>query len=64
MKDKLSELTKREVEVLKLIASGMFNKEIASTLCISERTVKIMYQISLKDRGIRQNTGSCICNKK
>lgn len=28
MKDKLSELTKREVEVLKLIASGMFNKEI------------------------------------
>ena len=55
MKDKLSELTKREVEVLKLIASGMFNKEIASTLCISERTVKnhvsnIFKKIEVSDR--------------
>ena len=55
MKDKLSELTKREVEVLKLIANGMFNKEIASTLCISERTVKnhvstIFKKIEVSDR--------------
>ena len=55
MKDKVSELTKREVEVLKLIANGLFNKEIASTLNISERTVKnhisnIFKKISVADR--------------
>ena len=39
-KDKLNELTRREYDVLKLLAEGYFNKEIASTLNISERTVK------------------------
>lgn len=33
-------LTKREVEVLKKVAGGMMNREIALTLHISERTVK------------------------
>jgi len=33
-------LTKREIEVLKLLAEGLFNKEIAFTLAISEKTVK------------------------
>jgi NarL family two-component system response regulator LiaR len=32
-------LTEREVEVLKLVAQGMANKEIATVLTISERTV-------------------------
>lgn len=55
MKDKLSELTKREIEVLKLISNGLFNKEIASLLGISERTVKnhvsnIFRKISVSDR--------------
>ncbi len=55
MKDKMSELTNREMEVLKLIASGMFNKEIATKLGISERTVKnhvsnIFRKISVSDR--------------
>ena len=50
-----SSLAERDVEVLKLIASGMFNKEIASTLCISERTVKnhvsnIFKKIEVSDR--------------
>ncbi len=53
--DKVKELTKRELEVLKLIANGMFNKEIASTLNISERTVKnhisnIFHKINVSDR--------------
>lgn len=33
-------LTKREIEVLKLITEGMLNKEIAHRLNISEKTVK------------------------
>lgn len=52
---KLNELTRREVEVLKLIAEGLFNKEIASKLDISERTVKnhvsnIFKKIDVSDR--------------
>ncbi len=48
-------LTKREIEVLKLIAEGLFNKEIAYTLDISEKTVKnhvsnIFKKINVSDR--------------
>lgn len=38
--EKLASLTRREYEVLKLLAVGMFNKDIAAKLIISERTVK------------------------
>lgn len=38
--DKLHSLTKREMQILKLIAEGLFNKEIGDRLNISERTVK------------------------
>ena len=37
---KIDNLTKRELEVLKLLAIGMYNKEVAEKLDISERTVK------------------------
>ncbi|MDO5340152.1 MAG: response regulator transcription factor, partial [Eubacteriales bacterium] len=55
VKKKISELTRREIDVLKMIASGAFNKEIASTLNISERTVKnhvsnIFKKIEVSDR--------------
>ena len=39
-KSMIDALTKRELEILKLISKGMLNKEIASQLNISERTVK------------------------
>ena len=53
--DKLNELTRREIEVLKLLAEGMFNKEIAVKLHISERTVKnhvsnLFKKIKVNDR--------------
>lgn len=48
-------LTKREIEVLELLAEGLFNKEIAYTLNISEKTVKnhvsnIFKKINVSDR--------------
>jgi len=52
---KHNKLTKREVEVLKLITQGLLNKEIADQLCISEKTVKnhvsnIFKKIEVSDR--------------
>ena len=38
--ERLEQLSKREIDVLKLVAVGMFNKEIGVELGISERTVK------------------------
>lgn len=54
-KDKISLLTNRELEVLVQVANGMFNKEIALNLNISERTVKnhisnIFKKIDVSDR--------------
>lgn len=39
-KEKLATLSNRELDVLKLVAAGHFNKEIGELLSISERTVK------------------------
>ena len=54
-KEKIESLTKRELEVLIQVANGMFNKEIAVILSISERTVKnhisnIFKKIEVSDR--------------
>jgi two-component system response regulator DegU len=48
-------LTRREIEILKLLTEGLFNKEIAYQLSISEKTVKnhvsnIFKKISVSDR--------------
>lgn len=39
-KEKIEKLSEREIEVLRLVAVGLFNKEIGKKLSISERTVK------------------------
>lgn len=54
-KDKIEALTRREMEVLIQVANGMINKEIATSLHISERTVKnhvsnIFKKIEVSDR--------------
>lgn len=39
-KERVNDLSDREVEVLRLVSAGLFNKEIGHRLGISERTVK------------------------
>jgi DNA-binding NarL/FixJ family response regulator len=51
----LDELTEREVEILRLIASGLSNAEIGEELHISETTVKthvthVLQKLNLRDR--------------
>jgi two-component system NarL family response regulator len=51
-----SELTTRELEVLKLIVKGMSNREIAATLFITEGTVKIHVNNLLGKLGVSDRT--------
>jgi len=51
-----SELTQREMEVLKLIVKGLSNKEIGAALSITEGTVKIHINNILSKLGVSDRT--------
>ncbi len=59
-KDKIDSLTKREFEVLVKVANGMFNKEIATSLNISERTVKNHISNIFKKIGVSDRTQAAV----
>lgn len=58
--DVISELTKRELDVLILLSSGMLNKEIAYKLNISERTVKNHISSMFKKIGVSDRTQAAV----
>lgn len=61
-KEKVEEekLTRREIEVLKLLAEGLFNKEIAYKLSISEKTVKNHVSNIFKKIGVFDRTQAAV----
>lgn len=59
-KAKIDSLTKREKEVLIYVAKGMFNKEIATNLKISERTVKNHISNIFKKIGVSDRTQAAV----
>ena len=58
--DKIESLTKRELEVLKEIARGGFNKDIAAKLNISERTIKNHISNIFKKIGVNDRTQAAV----
>ena len=53
--NKLSTLTEREIEIIKLIKNGMTNKEIAEQLFLSPRTVETHRARILKKLGLKNS---------
>lgn len=54
------ELTRREMQVLKLLCDGLYNKEIASRLLISEKTVKNHVSSILRKIGVFDRTQAAV----
>ena len=64
VKGVLQELTHRELDVLKLLAIGLGNKEIAVRLFVSEKTVKTHVANILQKLEVRTRTQAAIIANK
>ena len=61
---KIDLLTKRELEVLKLLSIGLYNKEIGEKLDISERTVKNHISSIFRKINVTDRTQAAVFSKK
>ena len=57
---KIDSLTRRELEVLKLLSVGLYNKEIGKNLGISERTVKNHISNIFKKNNVMDRTQAAV----
>ena len=56
MEPMLEELTRREMEVLRMVADGLSNREIAARLSVSEHTIKFHISSVLGKLGASSRT--------
>lgn len=59
-KEKIKSLTKRELEILKLVSNGQSNKDLATALNISERTVKNHLSSLFKKLDVEDRTQAAV----
>lgn len=59
-RDRIYQLTNRELDILKHLSVGMYNKEIATKLNISERTVKNHISSIFKKIGVSDRTQAAV----